>query len=157
MAEQRQRRCRRLELLVVHAEQVEALREALEAAQARLREAQAQHDASQDEFRRLDAELGRLEARRRALAETQARCSGEAREGATALWPRLEVAAGWETAAETLLGPWLGARLAPLSEATVRVEHAPRPGEAWLGFGPEPDGALPALASAAAATASTAT
>jgi len=111
---------------------VEALREALEAAQTRLREAQAQHDASQDEFRRLDTELGRLEARRRALAETQARCAGDSGEGATALWPRLEVAAGWETAAETLLGPWLGARLAPLSEATVRVEHAPRPGEAWL-------------------------
>ena len=24
--------------------------------------------------------------------------------------------------------------------------EAPRPGEAWLGFGPEPNGALPALA-----------
>lgn len=31
--------------------------------------------------------------------------------------------------------------------AAVRLDaEAPRPGEAWLGFGPEPDGALPALA-----------
>ncbi|MFC5423452.1 L-threonylcarbamoyladenylate synthase [Bosea eneae] len=32
-------------------------------------------------------------------------------------------------------------------QAAVRLDaEAPRPGEAWLGFGPEPDGALPALA-----------
>lgn len=31
--------------------------------------------------------------------------------------------------------------------AAVRLDaEAPRPGEAWLGFGPDPDGALPALA-----------
>jgi L-threonylcarbamoyladenylate synthase len=31
--------------------------------------------------------------------------------------------------------------------AAVRLDaEAPRPGEAWLGFGPEPDGAMPALA-----------
>ncbi len=136
---------------------VEELREALAAAQAKAQEAQVRLDAVRDEFRRLDAELGRLEARRRALAETQARCAGAAGQEYAALWPRLEVAAGWEAAAETVLGPWLGARLVPLPEAARQLEHAPRSGEACLwqdlpladepeGFGPVPQGAVRAAA-----------
>ncbi|WP_157381263.1 chromosome segregation protein SMC [Tepidiphilus margaritifer] len=136
---------------------VEELREALAAAQAKAQEAQVRLDAVRDEFRRLDAELGRLEARRRALAETQARCAGAAGQEYAALWPRLEVAAGWEAAAETVLGPWLGARLVPLPEAARQLEHAPHSGEACLwqdlpladepeGFGPVPQGAVLAVA-----------
>ncbi|WP_185955369.1 chromosome segregation protein SMC [Tepidiphilus sp. J10] len=136
---------------------VEEQREALAAAQAKAQEAQVRLDAVRDEFRRLDAELGRLEARRRALAETQARCAGAAGQEYAALWPRLEVAAGWEAAAETVLGPWLGARLVPLPEAARQLEHAPRSGEACLwqdlpladepeGFGPVPQGAVRAAA-----------
>lgn len=136
---------------------VEELREALAAAQAKAQEAQVRLDAVRDEFRRLDAELGWLEARRRALAETQARCAGAAGQEYAALWPRLEVAAGWEAAAETVLGPWLGARLVPLPEAARQLEHAPHSGEACLwqdlpladeteGFWPMPQGAVRAAA-----------